>query len=64
MWFVAVESLSHVRFFVTPQDGSAPGFPVLYYLLEVAAMLGHIFTGSKDQDLDIFVMGEALFSGP
>ena len=32
--FVASQSLSHVRLFVTPMDCNTPGFPVLHYLLE------------------------------
>ena len=31
-----VQSLHHVRLFVTPMDCSTPGFPVLHYLLEFA----------------------------
>ena len=33
---VAVQSLSHVRLFVTPWTHSTPGFPVLHYLPEFA----------------------------
>ena len=31
-----------------PEGCSVPGFPVLYALLEGAAILGNIFSGSKD----------------
>ena len=34
--FVTVQSLSCVRLFETPMDGSTPGFPVLHHLPELA----------------------------
>ena len=44
--FVLVQLLSCVWLFVTPEDCSTPGFPVLHYLLEFAQTHAHWISGA------------------
>ena len=44
--FVVVQLLSCVWLFVTPEDCSTPGFPVLHYLLEFAQTHAHWISGA------------------